>query len=153
MSHTKKAPSRSSHATAHHKASHAKLSADQRRLLANLLRYYRHVEAHGSDRDRIYLRLHGVPMSWLRPRGGSHPSRTRADTAAFSRAVRRLEARGLVLRVNSTTGQTAGPRAGKVRRSADEPFTGRTDHILLTDAGRQAAETVSTDQVVNANRF
>jgi DNA-binding MarR family transcriptional regulator len=66
---------------------------------------------------------------------------TTADSAAFSRLVRRLEARGLVLRNNARNGVASGPSQGRARRSLEEPIA-RADHLLLTEMGRLVAETV-----------
>jgi hypothetical protein len=82
----------------------AKLSALQRSILANLLRYTAHVEQQGSEHACKLLTVTGVSLRWLRGRGND---RTRADSAAFSHALLRLEQRGLVIRSNVSTGFTS----------------------------------------------
>jgi hypothetical protein len=114
-----------------------KLSRDQRCILEDLLAYYRNHEDAG-DGNTAQVRIWGVPLKWLR---GSNQYHTAADSAAFSRSVRRLEARGLVLRNNARNGVLSGPSRRRARRSIDEPIS-RADHLLLTDMGRQVAETV-----------
>jgi hypothetical protein len=79
----------------------------------------------------------GVPIRRLRDYGSD---RGRSDSAACSRALKRLEQRGLIVRSNQTTGLPKGhPRGGYVRMAVDEPHI-RTDMVLLTDAGRTEAE-------------
>jgi hypothetical protein len=114
-----------------------KLSGGQRRILADLLVYYRNREEAGGN-SAAQVRIWGVPLKWLR---GTKRDRTAADSAAFSRSIRRLEARGLMLRNNSANGVLSGPSRCRARRSIDEPIA-RADHLLLTDMGRQVAETV-----------
>ena len=114
-----------------------KLSGDQRRILTELLSYYRRREEAGGN-GAAQVRIWGVPLKWLQ---GTKQYCTAADSAAFSRSIRRLEARGLVLRNNSQSGVLSGPSRGRTRRSIDEPIA-RADHLLLTDMGRQVAETV-----------
>lgn len=78
----------------------------------------------------IRTSIWGVPIS-----GNGH---TRAEQASISRAVRRLEARGLVLRQNEAN--------GPLRRTATDPHT-RTTNILVTPAGvKLAYETVNKKQ-------
>jgi hypothetical protein len=119
----------------------AKLSEDQRRILADLLAYYRRYEKPDGNGAKL-VRIWGVPLKWLR---GTKQYRTAADSAAFSRSIRRLEARGLVLRNNSNTGVLSGPSQRRARRSIEEPIA-RADHLLLTDMGRQVAETVKKNR-------
>ena len=107
-----------------------KLSVPQRRILAALLRFHKD----GSCTSC------GVPLKWLR---GRKQHWNASESAAFSRSLRRLEQRGLVVRTNTVTGITSGPRAGCIRQAADEPHTGRTNYVILTEAGRLAAETVN----------
>jgi hypothetical protein len=114
-----------------------KLSGGQRRILADLLVYYRNREEAGGN-SVAQVRIWGVPLKWLR---GTKRDRTAADSAAFSRSIRRLEARGLVLRNNSRNGVASGPSQGRARRSLEE-LIARADHLLLTEMGRLVAETV-----------
>ncbi len=118
-----------------------KLSADQRRILADLLVYYRRSEAAGGT-GAAQVRIWGVPLKWLR---GTKKYHTAADSAAFSRSIRRLEARGLLLRNSQRSGVASGPSQGRIRRSIEEPIA-RADHLLLTDQGRLVAETVKIKQ-------
>jgi hypothetical protein len=83
------------------RADSAKLSRRQKDILRELLR-----------QTRIW-KQESVQLHWIRRR---HP--TRSDSAAFSRALRRLEVRGLVLR----------------------SYRG----IVLTDAGRRVAKRLTT---------
>src|SRR5262245_14440457 len=104
-----------------------RLSKPQRGILRNLLRYVEHAEALPGA-----LRVYGketVPVKWRR---GGRP-KGRADSAAFSRALRRLESRGLVVRTNVAGGMPSGPRKGSIRQRLDEPHGTRTDHVFLTD--------------------
>jgi hypothetical protein len=106
-----------------------KLSRAQRVLLRDLLRY--------SQGEESIL----VPVRWLR---GSRQGWSSAESASFSRSLRRLEGRGLIIRTNQSTGIRADASlgGGRVRTCLDEPYDNRTDHIILTDLGRQVAETV-----------
>jgi hypothetical protein len=117
-------------------APHARLSRAQQAILLNLPAYLEQVRGHESQARNA--RVHGIPLKWLRGHG---QGRTAGDSAAFSRAVRRLEARGLVLRSNSTTGcPPPGQKYGEVRRSATDPVPKRTDHLILTGAGEEVAK-------------
>jgi DNA-binding MarR family transcriptional regulator len=77
-------------------------------------------------------------MKYLR---GWFQDRTAADRAAFSRALRRLEQRGLVVRTNYSRGLPDG--SGWARQRADQPAPVRSDHVILTDQGRAVAEAVN----------
>lgn len=57
---------------------------------------------------------------------------TRSRSAAISRALRRLEQRGLVVRMNGTSDAPGAPSSTAVQM--------RTTHVRLTDAGRELAE-------------
>ncbi len=58
------------------------------------------------------------------------------SAATVSRALRRLEERGLVLRQSSSEGH---PTASGWRTSVQQPFSGPTTHVQLTPAGRALA--------------
>jgi len=122
-------------------ANTAKLSKLQRSILHDLAFYEREIERIAPTSLPTVQRF-GVPLRWLRPRKHEQ-HRTRADSAAFSRAILRLEWRGLVIRSNAVSGMphsAANPeREGVIRQKADEPHERRTDHIILTLAGRKAA--------------
>jgi hypothetical protein len=75
-------------------------------------------------------------MKWLRQGADKTP----AACAAFSRALRRLEGRGLIVRTNVTRGMPSGHRKRCIRLLASEPHATRTDHVLLTEAGRETAK-------------
>jgi hypothetical protein len=61
---------------------------------------------------------------------------TPAERAAFSRALKRLEERGLVLRQNRVAG---APGSGGLRDSAAQLHI-RTTNVQLTDMGREVAK-------------
>jgi hypothetical protein len=64
----------------------SKPSRLQQRILHGLLRYDNHVAA---DPERFpFYKISGVPVRWLR---GGKQYRSPAESAAFSRALRRLE--------------------------------------------------------------
>ncbi len=65
-----------------------------------------------------------------------------ADSAAFSRAVRRLARRGLVIPCNLNHGVRSGPNTGKVRIDATDKNT-RATHLLLTPLGRAIASRIA----------
>jgi hypothetical protein len=121
------------------------LSADQQDLLCDLLEWYQHVEAKGNEFAKTDLSLRGLSIPWLR---GTLKDWSRSESASFSRSLRRLEQRGLILRINVNQGIPEGhPQAGRIRTSIDQPCT-RADHVLLTPLGRQVAGQLS----VNKNR-
>ena len=95
------------------------LSRQQVAILCWLLARTKEIEAHGNGAAKSDLKHWGV--RW-RP-GHGQDDWTPSDRAVFSRAVLRLAQRGLVLRRNQVS---ASPR--------------RATHILLTPAGRAAAE-------------
>jgi hypothetical protein len=92
--------------------------------------------------SRLQKKILGDLLAW--PKEGvrldslrrPHPSRS--DSAAFSRALRRLEARGLLVR------KTYYPRP---------PGTGHTASLVLTNAGRRVAKRVNTAPVCEVNRL
>jgi hypothetical protein len=111
----------------------AKLSRLQKGILLALLQVIRRHEKRAEEflENARYRR---VPVSVLR---SSDAPKSRADSAAYSRAVRRLEARGLVLRINQTRGD---PETGLIRGSAREPAPARSDSLVLTTSGEEAAK-------------
>ncbi len=74
----------------------SKLSQLQKRVLRNLLAWVEHARG----RENVASADMHAPVVWLRGRG----SKARADSAAFSRAVVRLERRGLLVRSNLVSG-------------------------------------------------
>mgnify|MGYP006352915013 CR=1 FL=1 len=98
-----------------------RLSGYQARFLLWLLERYQEIEAGGDKR--------GMWAGAVRvPRAGAGQSRS--DSASISRALRRLEDRGLIERLNHVSG------------SSDEGYVTqmRTTHIRLTESGRALAE-------------
>ena len=89
------------------------------------------------------VRYRRVPLCRLGTKG---EPKSRADSAAYSRAVRRLEARGLVLRINRSRGD---PTTGRIRGSAREPAPGRSDCLVLTESGEEVAHRL---QAVNVQQ-
>lgn len=93
--------------------------------------------------------LHGRTEHWgvrLRPVRGQE---TRATQAARSRAVARLEARGLVLRQNEARGC---PTTGCARTSVSDPKAARTTSVLLLPAGIELAQRLTARTVLGVNR-
>lgn len=108
------------------------LSDLQRGILRHVLRQCQDIETSGDDYDRDELAEWGV--AW-RPFGDRRPNGS--ERAAMSRALRRLESRGLVQRRNVRSGD----RFLEGFRPLS-PFT-RTHSVRLTDKGRRIAETVN----------
>jgi DNA-binding HxlR family transcriptional regulator len=86
--------------------------------------------------DRNHWRDRGVSLAW-QPFGAYGEGRadglTRSESASMSRTLRRLEARGLVHRYNTISGD---PPAVAKRRTTD---------ITLTPAGRKLAEKLADE--------
>ena len=89
-----------------------------------------------SWRDDIW----GVP--WRPSRVGVE---TRTAQAVVSRAVQRLERRGLLIRQS----QRSGP---VYRRSVADPAPRRATHLLLTGPGRELAERLTTAETNDVSR-
>jgi hypothetical protein len=113
-----------------------KLSALQKDILCCLWFHYEDLLERGLTR---WLRL-GIRVKDIR----DDEPKTAADRAAFSRSLRRLEQRGLIVRMNISSGMPEDdPRVAEIRvnerRSirlrVDDPMVRRTDHIILTAAG------------------
>jgi len=92
------------------------LSTDQKLLLALLFETHQERDAAGT------LNNWGVPIL------ASGSASYRAST---SRSLRRLEARGLILRHNDVTG---APGLDRMRRSASDPHR-KTTHVAFTEIG------------------
>jgi hypothetical protein len=107
----------------------------QKDILRCLLPY--HQWMHSKDTNYPAAMLHqGVPIARIRRKGVS-----RADSAAFSRALRRLETRGLVIRTNVQSGSPGDDEEwGTIRLKMEEPAPKRADHIILTPAGEEIAQ-------------
>jgi hypothetical protein len=100
-----------------------RLSPYQEGVLVWLLDHYRRIEATGKTVD-----VWGIDI------GRRPPGTSRSESAADSRALRRLEDRGLIERRNFASGDRYG---GRVDR---KPHQHRTTHITLTATGRDLAE-------------
>jgi hypothetical protein len=113
-----------------------KLSKLQKVILRRLSAYVRQCRAEGLQDNGPGLPrgVLFVPMKWLR----AGASKTKSESAAYSRALRELEKRGLLIRSNLHSGMHRGPRAGAIRVSLDEPAPARSDHVILTPAGEAA---------------
>ncbi len=77
------------------------------------------------------------------------PAMNRADGAALSRAIARLESRGLLIRQNIRNGT---PESGRRRDTPQSMPPLRCDHILLTEAGHAAARLIKTQPKTKAIR-
>jgi len=110
-----------------------KLSRLQKQILLDLLRVIRRHEKRAEGFPEI-ARWRRVPVFALRR---TAEPKSRADSAAYSRAVRRLEARGLVLRINRCRGD---PTTGRIRSSARQPAPARSDCLVLTKRGEEVAK-------------
>jgi hypothetical protein len=86
------------------RASEAGLSRLQRHILRLLHEWALQIRDSGDIRAQVILDFWGVP--W-RP-GAHHSHWTASRRAAYSRALRRLEQRGLVLRVSRGRTRTSG---------------------------------------------
>ncbi len=126
-------------------------------ILTHLLEVYDWVDQHGNDfakREVYHWGVRWYPSKiwdwsdW--PDGYS-----RSVAAAVSRAVVRLEKRGLVLRNNNKSGGTPDPQpaldfwtrkpimaTGMSRISADQTPPARCVNLKLTEAGREAARSL-----------
>lgn len=71
-----------------------------------------------------------------------------SSRAAYSRTLKRLEVKGLVLRQNQTSGS---PVTQEARRSSAEPHN-RTTHVLLTELGVQVSKWLTKDETSFVNR-
>jgi hypothetical protein len=111
----------------------ARLSPLQRDLLRRLLACEQALGPAGEDDPPP-----AVPVKLVR----SEAKKTPADSAAYSRAVRRLTWRGLVIPCNLRHGVRRGPNIGKVRIDPADKHT-RADHLLLTAAGRVIARSLA----------
>ncbi len=123
------------------------LSPRQQAVLQEALGYLRHMEEHGSEVARLLALRDGVPLRWLR--GYGH-ARSASDRVIFCRVLKQLERRGFIVRTNVSQGIPYGPQAGRIRHSVDTPHR-RTDHIILTDAGRAEAERLSAHLIGQSN--
>lgn len=114
----------------------AKLSKQQRDILCHFWRLYidqREREASpGFPGGCRIADTFGVPY---------RSSGEASFRASLSRAVARLENRGLVLRQNARSGS---PGFGRCREHADDPKPIRTTNVSLTALGKAAAKRLTT---------
>src|SRR5262249_36943074 len=118
-----------------------KLSALQKDILCCLWSHYQGFLKPG---NATWLRC-GIRVKAFRHEEPKSP----ADRAAFSRSLRRLEQRGLIVRTNIRSGMPEeDPRVAEIRVTerrnirvrAGDPMVRRTDHIILTAAGMEVAK-------------
>lgn len=102
------------------------LSAYQRSVLLATLKATCYWSEH-SERMRREVKMHGVHL------GRRHNGTSRAISAARSRAIRRLEERGLICRINDVSGD-------KYWGTWSDSKQTRTVYIRLTALGRRTAE-------------
>lgn len=95
------------------------LSWLQRRILVKVWEWTRFIEAHCGDHQRTLAHIWGVPWN---SRSRREDEWTATDRAVHSRALARLERRGLLIRANDIT-------QGK-----------RTTRVRLTETGYLAAQ-------------
>ena len=110
----------------------AKLSIQQKSILQHLWRLYLE--------DKQNQARPGFPAGCKTADTFGPVYRTkgpRSDQASMSRALARLEARGLVLRQNICRGS---PGRGEYRRTADDPKSVRTHNVSFTDLGKVVAK-------------
>ena len=112
------------------------LSPAQRRVLALILAEYRRLEAwygeHPDPRVEANRPQTAYHYEWWGTEIRLTDSSDRVEQASVSRTVRRLEARGLILRRNGVSGDRWEPHGGPVHYRA----TG----YVLTPEGRAVAE-------------
>lgn len=121
------------------------LSRLQRYLLLWTLEQTEWKEAHGS-REVVFWGVAYYPSRiW--------PGWTKSQRVAASRALVRLEQRGLVVRDNPSTTLLVGHGAlGRARRSTNEPAPKRATTVRLTEAGRAEAQWLAIQETENGNR-
>lgn len=123
-----------------------KMSWSQRSILCWILEVTEWREQNGNDHNKRRLEFWGV--HWQPSRGQQRW--TRSDSAAVSRSLRRLEARGLVIRDNAISGS---PSADGSRKSLDELPPKRACNVKLTELGRVVAKTVNKKYIPNVNHL
>ena len=106
------------------------LSDQQKWILRTVFWLYDYAERNATDYGRRMVEIWGIhwtPSRW-------HQDWTASDRASVSRALKRLEGRGLVLRTNDWGGDR------------------RTNHVRLTEQGRQEAERLTKAVCEDVNR-
>ncbi len=111
-----------------------RLSKLQLYILDRLLHSYRHIEATGDEQLIQSVYNTGIRLEEIL--GAGQP--TRSQSASDSRALKRLEQRGLILRNSIVSGTPS--REGRLRGSVQELPPRRTDAIILLPPGRSIAE-------------
>lgn len=119
------------------------LSALQADILRYVLSNTQHIEENGSDNYRWEVAYWGI--HW-RPFGDGHPNAS--ERASMSRALRRLDARGLVQRRNSHSGDRH-----QERQDRERPAVTRTICVKLTEEGRSVAERLTKETTEAVNRL
>ena len=114
------------------------LSELQERLLVRIYSATVQVESSGNEFPQREAEYWGVPWRMIR---SCKPSRTLS--AAVSRALCRLEKRGLIQRRNRGRGDKHQPDIyegldGRMHKREPVPEFNRLDHIRLTPEGREA---------------
>ena len=109
-----------------------KLSWLQKRILQAILEYTTLIETSNNDHAKALLNIWGVP--WYPAKG--QEDWERSDSAIISRALRRLEARGLVERNNDIT------RNGR-----------RTTRVKLTPLGLSIAKRLTKTDSENVSHL
>ena len=80
-----------------------------------------------------------------------HTEGTNSQRATLSRALRRLEHRGLLLRLNFVSGM-GEQRGFGMRRSKDDPHN-RTTHIRMLPPGVEVGKRLSNEAISGVNRL
>lgn len=112
----------------------AELSDLQASILLFALSLYERVEVGGNPHAKGQLEVWGI-----RWQPAKQHSLSRVATAAVSRAVARLERRGLVIR-NNQLSEPSRDGLGYSRQTLDRPPPRRSTHLILTAQGRLIAE-------------
>lgn len=86
---------------------------------------------------KISINLWGVPWRPAKENREYGYGFTRGDSAVWSRSLKRLEDRGLLLRINDISGSPDGPA---VRQSKEDPPPRRTTRVKITPLGLEVAE-------------
>lgn len=110
----------------------SKLSRQQRHILDVLWEQTTYIEGHGNEFAKAMLNYWGV--RWYPAKG--FDDWKRSDSATISRALRRLEHRGLVERKNEISDRV-----------------GRTTRVKLTAAGIAIAKRLTKTQSENVNHL
>ncbi len=91
------------------------------------------------DQTKIWG-VHWKPKKWM-------PQMSRSDSVNLSRAIARLESRGLLIRQNQHIGT---PDAHRARTTPQSVPPVRCSHILLTESGFEVARALPEDDGADA---